>query len=430
MSNMETTVSLSSMVIPALRAAMGDRVYFVTTLSLSDVAERVSFAKEIHRNESLNELIQRRVNDRRAGAIAEYLLRDDQRFFNALVVGVYGGDPTWQDFGSITPENPADHLHVPAHASEMFGFLQLTGSEQLFAIDGQHRLAGIRQAVREKSSLNDERVAVILIAHHAGDEGLQRTRRLFTVLNKTAKPVLKGDIIALDEDDLMAICTRRLVSTCHYLSRGQVAMRLMNSLPPSDQESWTTITMLYDVLTILFVEAYPACRGERRPPIADLKNQRAPDEVIDAHYEFAVEYFRLLAEGFGPVSVALEGQKPASQVPIHRNADGGHVLYRPLGQKLFTQVAARLCKTSPLGESIDRLSLIPTELAGPPYAGVIWDPLKRTMVTSSPSTSLCRDLLLYMVGLKPTGSIDGLRQRYCDHLGVPRDKAQLPPVVS
>lgn len=33
----------------------------------------------------------------------------------------------------------------------------------------------------------------------------ERTHRLFTTLNKSAKPVAKADIIALDEDDTMAI---------------------------------------------------------------------------------------------------------------------------------------------------------------------------------------------------------------------------------
>ena len=142
---------------------MGDRVYFVTTLRLEHVAERISFAREVHASEALNDLIQRRLSERRAVEIAEYLLSEEQHFFNALVVGVYAGDPSWQDFGSITPEDPTDELHVPSNASETFGFLQLTGSEQLFALDGQHRLAGIKRAVKKDATLNEERVAVIFI---------------------------------------------------------------------------------------------------------------------------------------------------------------------------------------------------------------------------------------------------------------------------
>ena len=40
---------------------------------------------------------------------------------------------------------------------------------------------------------------------------MERTRRLFTTLNRYAKPVKKSEIIALDEDDIIAIITRELV---------------------------------------------------------------------------------------------------------------------------------------------------------------------------------------------------------------------------
>lgn len=72
----------------------------------------------------------------------------------------------------------------------------------MFTLDGQHRLAGIQQAI-EKGLEQDpfDEVSVIFLAHEDTRPGLERTRRLFTTLNKTAKPVSKGDIIALDEDE-------------------------------------------------------------------------------------------------------------------------------------------------------------------------------------------------------------------------------------
>ena len=131
---------------PALRAVMGDWVYYVATMRLADVAARINFAHEIHPSEKLNELIQRRLNTGRAKKIADYLLRDDQRFFNALVVGVYGGDPCWYDFGEITPMQSSD-IEIPEDIHNSLGFLSLAGREIMFALDGQHRLAGIKQAL-------------------------------------------------------------------------------------------------------------------------------------------------------------------------------------------------------------------------------------------------------------------------------------------
>jgi len=417
---------MQPILIPALRASMGTRVYYVSTLTLREVADRVAFAREVHASEELNDLIQRRLSEKRSKKIADYLLREEQRFFNALVVGVYAGDPTWQDFGTISAESPSDQLEIPPGAENTFGFLRLTGNEKLFALDGQHRLAGIKRAVGKTVALDSERVTVIFIAHNAGTEGLQSTRRLFTVLNKTAKAVLKGDIIALDEDDLMAICTRRLVNESEALGRGQVAMRLINSLPPGNQVSWTTIAMVYDLLTILYSQVYPAVTGTKPTPLDDLKSQRASDGELEDYYQFAVSYFQLLSEQFEEVAEVLFGERPADAVPIHRHADGGSVLYRPLGQKIFTQVVSVLCKKYTLEDAIELAGNLPTEIADEPYADVIWNSRKRTMDNSGPAASLAKDLLLYMLGQDTQRETAVLSVRYADYLGVSHDEAELP----
>ena len=66
-------------------------------------------------------------------------------------------------------------------------------------------MVGIKEALKENPELGDDELAVIFIAHHTDSAGKERSRRLFTTLNKNAKPVSKGEIIALDEDDAMAI---------------------------------------------------------------------------------------------------------------------------------------------------------------------------------------------------------------------------------
>lgn len=414
---------------PALRAVMGDWIYFVTTMRLADVAARISFAHEIHPNEELNELIQRRLNEGRAKKIAAYLQREDQRFFNALVVGVYGGDPCWYDFDDITPRQP-DDVEIPADVQNILGFLSLTGSEKLFALDGQHRLAGIKQALAKNGAdLGSEQVAVIFVAHRSGDDGLQRTRRLFTVLNKTAKPVLKGDIIALDEDDVMAICTRRLVNDCKYFNRGQVAMRLQNSLPPSDTTSWTTIAMLYDMLTILFRHIYPRCDDVPSKTLEQLKNERPSEDVLENYYKFATGYFELLANSFNEVRDVFEGGSPGEAVATFRHRDGGSVLFRPLGQRLFTQVIAELCASYTLEESFEWLSLVPTSLTDVPFADVIWNTGTRTMTSNKTDASIARDLLLYMLGEETRLKPETLRTRYAQYLGAADDQVRLPDRV-
>jgi len=64
---------------------------------------------------------------------------------NALVVATYGGQPNWHalnDVKSRTKDGELKSLDDDMIAS--VGFLTLQGDEELFALDGQHRLAGIK----------------------------------------------------------------------------------------------------------------------------------------------------------------------------------------------------------------------------------------------------------------------------------------------
>ncbi|QDT51705.1 hypothetical protein Pan258_57970 [Symmachiella dynata] len=410
---------------------MGDWVYYVTTMRLSEVAEKINYAHELHSNQALNELIQRQLNKSRGKKIARYLLKEEQRFFNSMVVGVYGGDPSWYDFAEIVPERPGE-LVLPSGAKDSFGFLGFTGKEKLFALDGQHRLSGIKQAIKENSSeIGDDQITVIFVGHHKGEEGLQRTRRLFTVLNKTAKPVLKGDIIALDEDDIMAICVRRLLDRCPFFNRGQVAMRLQNSLPPSDKTSWTTITMMYDILTVIFRHIYPQYHEVPWKTLDEMKHERPSEEVIDSHYEFAERYFQLLADAFSEVAEVFSGKTPAKAVEKHRVDTGGSVLFRPLGQRMYAQLVAELSKSYELDNIFEWIGLLPTQLDNPPYADVIWDTGTHTMTSSKTDAAIVRNLLLYMLGEEARPTPDALKIKYAQYLGQNDDDIELPtPVVA
>lgn len=88
----------SELFVPALRANMGDWVYYITFLRMKDIVDRVNFAEEIHPDKSLSRLIQRQLEESHAEKIAQYLLTQPQRFFNSLVVGIYKGAPQWYEF--------------------------------------------------------------------------------------------------------------------------------------------------------------------------------------------------------------------------------------------------------------------------------------------------------------------------------------------
>ena len=62
-----------NLLLPALRAHMGDWVYYVSFMNMGDVAKRISVVEEIYHSVSLREMIQRKLTDR-AGQIKDYLV--------------------------------------------------------------------------------------------------------------------------------------------------------------------------------------------------------------------------------------------------------------------------------------------------------------------------------------------------------------------
>ena len=83
---------------------------------------------------------------------------------------------------------------------------------------------------------------MIFVAHEATPKGLQRTSRLFTTVNRTAVAVSKGDIIALDEDDVMGqICVRRLIEDTDLFRDDSLASVANNNMPVRNRTSLSTI---------------------------------------------------------------------------------------------------------------------------------------------------------------------------------------------
>jgi DNA sulfur modification protein DndB len=407
------------LILPALRGIMGDWVYYSCLMSVEEIGKRVSFADDIHKNEKLSELIQRQLKKGRSEQISSYLKNQDERFFNSMVIATYGGQPNWNAVEDLKSSSRQDFIgKLSEETISSVGFLSLSGSENLFAIDGQHRLAGIKKAIR--SGLDQDPpddISVIFVAHKKTVKGLQRTRRLFTTLNKTAKPVSKGDIIALDEDDVMAITVRRLIEESKYFGGNKIAFVASNNLPTTNTTSLTTIGNLYDVLTGLFSKMDSDIKMSK----ADLQVRRPDDEALDEYYQLATQYFKILSKNFPPLKEFFNSKDPDIVVKKYRGNHGGDVLFRPLGLTIFTEIIGKLSLDYELEDAIEIISNLPTTLTKPPYKGLMWDQSAKRIVGSNSVT--LREILLYMVGSSKLKDAT-LLTRYRKDLG--DDNAELP----
>jgi len=346
---------------------------------MNELTRRVNFADELHKSKDLSKLIQRKLKDSRGKEICEYLEQENERFLSSLVVAVYGGEPVWLPADIRPSSNDINKENISEDALNTVGFLRLSGDEHLFALDGQHRLAGMKEAMKRKiKDLEDEELSVILVAHKNDQSGLERTRRLFTTLNKKAIPVRKGEIIALDENDMMAIICRRLLESSELFNDRRIAIKTTNNLNKKDKYALTTIGNLYDLLTILFGKIY------NKKSVKDLKNlRRMSGEEQDYYYEYAEKFFRSLINAFPPLSEYFSSKNEDKVVEKYRCEDtGGHLLFRPIGLSLILEVVSELIQSGEsIESSLDKIENLPMKLNEEPYVDMLWNSERKTMQT-------------------------------------------------
>lgn len=306
---------------------MGSWTTYSCMMRLIDVSELIGFADELHTVKKLSDKIQRNLKSERQKEIAQYLLENEDRFFNSIVVAVYDGDPNWHDIDGLKPNsNEASQLTFPEYAEDCLGFLSITKKEKIFALDGQHRLAGIKHAIEKDKNLGDELLNVIVLAHSNTPEGKIRSRRLFTTLNKKSEIVSKDEIIALDEDDISACITRNLIESSEFkfLSEKNISF---STGPVRGDTNITTLVNLYDNIQKLVA-------FKLNIPINKLDNYKYENNksLYDFVKEFYYYTFKFCTELMSSINNTL------SPGESRKSSSGGHMLLRPLGWDTYTDI--------------------------------------------------------------------------------------------
>lgn len=410
--------------LPALRGVMGDWTYYSCLMDIDEIARRVNYADEIHENKNLSDMIQRQIKLGRGSQISEYLRSQNERFFNSLVVATYGGEPSWHEMNDIRNKSDRPELqNLSKETIESIGFLTFRGDERLFALDGQHRLAGIKKLLRDGFNQDpSDQISVIFVGHKETKRGLEKTRRLFTTLNKTAKPVTKGDIIALDEDDVMAICVRSLIEKTKMFSGSRIAFVASNNMPVKNNTALTTIGNLYDTLATLFTKS----DFELKEKKAELQRVRPSDEVLDSYFRYAKSYFSLLGKHFEELDTFFKANDTTTVVSGYRGSHGGNALFRPIGLEIFTLIIVTLTRDMSLQQAVKLAARLPRELTEEPFAELMWNTKTSTIVNTHKVT--LREILLYMLGKQSKNYPEKkLLERYRQETG--NDEAELPAKV-
>jgi len=390
------TSSSKTLFLPTIKAFMGDWNYYIVSMKIKEIASRISVASDFYESKTLSDLLQRALDEsKHVKQISKYLLTDKQRFFNAIVVGIYGGAPRWHEL-SVPRHTRVEKKLLPDYLEGAFGVLELTGAEQIFAIDGQHRVYGMKEAQRTKGDLGIEEVTVIFVPHKLDKPGKERTRRLFTRLNRFAKPVRPEEIISLDEDDISAITTRAIVEDWVPL-QNKISIKNTKSLSPSDKNHFTTISVLYEICDILLKplnckKAEWQERKRNRPSDTELKNSK----------ETVVSYLKALGAAFIAVQYAYDSDSKSEFAVEHRGRHGGHVAYRPIGLLIYTRAYRRLLDNGwSTASALASLAQVSQILSDAPWKGVIWNEQSGKMLYNVENQKVAEEYLIYSAIDKP-----------------------------
>jgi DNA sulfur modification protein DndB len=403
-------------IIPALRAKVGDWDYYICSMKYGVVDSQVKFAFELGGNKDLNSMIQRGLGIR-TKEITDYLLRSEHRFLGALIVACWGGAPKYLQVRMEDPEG------IVANLDEGFGVLTFDGSQRFFALDGQHRLRAIKDALGEDLSLANEEICVLIVNHFETPEGKERTRRLFTNINRNAKTTSSAENIALDEDDGYAILTRRLLTDHEWLSREGV-VKVFNKSPnsetgefalagdavsPTDPRTFTTISVLYKMLKDLGVDHGTRMNLAVRPTDDELEQAYV---ILSGRLDDLFSACGGIRERFEKVSSAREVRAPKN------NVGEGHPFARPVIQRAVARVTAQLIDQGRLdwGVILGRLRALDWRLGQAPWLAV-FSPEQGKMLPGSAFQDLLDSLLYAHLGPGTGQLIKDARKAYRDVRG-------------
>ena len=234
---------------PAVKGRMGSTNYYFTKLPASHLTGSVRPACEVDElwnNDNPEESLQRKPNMARIkDAIAPYLANNPDRFMGSILVLSLDKSLVFesiQDLGSSLN-------HAYKSGSEDLGFLSID-SGKLIALDGQHRLIALREIVqgnleakgKYENQVPEDDVSVIFIEF----ENFEKSRGIFSVINRYAKPTSSGQNIKFDPIDGYAITMRKLVD----VNNPVIPINKVNidgSAISEKSQSFTTYTALYEM---------------------------------------------------------------------------------------------------------------------------------------------------------------------------------------
>lgn len=408
------------MKIPAIKGRIGDWDYYVTVLTFNQVNQYVSkIDDQLHQSDSLKDLIQRSITDNYV-SIKDYILKQPELFFNSLVLAVYDDYPDWSEI----------EFKYGEMETYQMGLLNFPGVHRIFPVDGQHRVEGIKEALKENPDLGNEKIAAIFIGHSNKKNGKRRTRRLFSTLNRYAKPVTLDDIIALDEDDCVAIVTRELLEEYDLFTGSRVVYAKQKAIPTTNKDAITSIITLYQANREIYKRFYETTYGKKitKQKLEEILKFRPSDQEFAAFKQYCFDYWDAF-KSFSVVKEYLKQKKNFSE-PFRNNDTGGNLIFRPIG--LLPLVKATIYIETNTGhrfkQIVSALDKVNFEIDSKPWVHVLWNPIQKSMIMNSASLTERLIIYLYNSNLQKAEELRKLKEGYAARMSI-EDPAKVGSIL-
>lgn len=394
------------LLLPALFANYQHWPYYQIILNIEDVVRNFGTIDKpnyrfkttdevevIYSQKGINNLLQRILDQRRLEPIRKFINEQPDAYLNNLTVAIYGGDPQWIPIevkrSSLREEVDED---VFEEIINTYGLIKLNGDETLFVLDGQHRLKALRIAYQHDNEIGKNQIALTLITHIDDEAGKKRTRRLFSIINRYAKPVSLGENILLDEDDLSAIIVRKFIEE-YPLFQGKELIALNKTADlklPRDRDKFSTVIALWSINELLIdhKKIYPKYAGAK----TNLVRIRPEDIVIEEFKNYVFSFWDMFFNCFPNAKNFI------TNVNINVRDDGGPFSLRPIGQQIFGEYYIKMKLLNRLNE-IDIISIIPDNIANEFWRDILFDPIGQRIIGSR---SFIRDYIYYHLNVPLT----------------------------
>jgi len=371
--------------LPCLRGSIGDWNYYNVLISFKEL-HRIDNNHIIKETKSLDKWLQRDLSDRK-DKIRDYLLNESQRYFNSIIVGVYGDMPDWYalDLKEIAKNF---NLNIGNQVQESLGILSLTGNEILFTIDGQHRIEGIKLALKENPERfeNDE-LSVVFIAHNENEAGRIRTRKLFATINREAVKPSQNDLAIIDEIYAYNVIARDIYAK-YKKFENKIALTETTNLDRNNHVDFTNLLALVEV-------------NKKILKLAKYKQSKYSGPSVEERkilYSTAADYWDFVTNN---IVEYIDFFSKKHDLKEYRNVGQNkplNLLFVPIGQKFLADIYCFYFKAGKLDLLKRKINKINFNLQDGHFTNLFYNKIKNTMIMNN--FTVCKNLVFYLLGEK------------------------------